>query len=299
MAYQSGTFLAQMSAFVAVADCGGFTAAARRFDVRKATLSQRVKALEQRMNTLLLVRTTRALRLTEHGQRFLEPARESLLLAASAAEILTERDASLRGTLTISVAPPVAKPIFERALLPLMHDHPGLAVHLDTSARVVDLGHENFDLAVRVGPLTDTELGFRAIGTLRGGWYASPGYVQQFGTPAEPSALDQHHLVDLARDTHRTQWPFFVDGEIRWQAIVPRIVVPDFAQAVQAVLGGYGILRASIFTVSEYLADGRLIPVLETFDLPSETIFAVYPMRSVRLRKVDAVLARLEQTFER
>ena len=84
----------------------------------------------------------------------------------------------------------------------------------------------------------------------------------------------------------------------RWQSIDPRVVVPDFSQAVQAVLGGFEILRASIFTVREFLADGRLVSVLDAFQLPAETIYAVYPMRSVRLRKVEVILARLEQSFD-
>ena len=290
MEYQSDVYLAQLAAFVAVVEAGGYTAAANAYGVRKATLSYRVKALEKRLDALLLIRTTRSLRMTETGEHFFRVAREALALARQAAEGVVSKSARLTGALRLSVAPPVADFILREALLPMAADHPLLHIELDTTARYVDLSAEPFDLAIRVGALTDSELGYRQVGMMTSGWYAAPGYLQAASVPHSPECLSQHSLIDLARTYRQTQWPFQLDGATTWITINPRLILPDFSSVLLAAVQAMGIIRASNYTAEAFVQQGSLASILEDYALPAQPLFAVYPKGSAQLAKVSAAL---------
>lgn len=299
MKYQSDKYLGQLAAFVLVVESGGFTAAANAYGLRKATLSYRVKTLEKSLDVLLLIRTTRSLRLTDEGERFFSIAREALALARQAAESVVSEKTCLAGTLRISIAPPVADFVFKEALMPMALTHPLLKVELDKSARYVDLSAEPIDLAIRVGPLVDSALGYRKVGMMRDGWYASPDYLQKACVPDSPDCLRRHCLLDLKRTYRQTQWPFNEGGATAWITINPRLLLPDFPSLLHAAVQGMGIVRASVYSVESFLEKDLLVPILENFVLPAQPLFAVYPKGGAQLDKVNVALEYITEAFDK
>jgi DNA-binding transcriptional LysR family regulator len=299
MAYQSQGELEELVAFVAVNDAQGFTAAARVMHGRKATLSKRVQDLEQRLGVSLLVRTTRSLRLTEEGNAYLQHARRALAAARDAEAAVLSSKAKPRGVLRVSSAVHYANSIIERIVVAYLAKYPEVRVQLDTSERLVDLTREGFDLAIRVGPLHDSSLIARKLGTSHGGFYASPRYLAKRGQPRRPEELAAHDTIVIPKSNAGNEWPFWVGGKRKLFPVQPRLLVTDLGLAAQAAAAGVGILRAPLQVAAPYLEKKLLVPILQPFTLPSLEVNAVYPAGGSLVPKTRLFLELLEAWFRK
>ena len=296
MAYQSGLVLEQLATFVAVVDANGFSAAARLMNARKATLSQRVRQLEERLGVSLLARTTRTLRLTDEGRAYLEHARKAMSAADDADAVVALAKRKPTGVLRVTTSAALASVLLETVVTPFLSRHPEVSVHVDTSVRRLDLTREGYDLAVRTGPLEESSLRSRKLGTISGGYYASPGYFRHPLT--RPEDLAQVPTIAVAREGQH-EWSFVVKGKVRSIVVRPRLVVDGFELAVRAAADGAGVVRSPRHFAQPHLANGRLEPVLVECTPPSKELYAVFRSGGTLVPKTRLFIDALAAWFKK
>lgn len=266
---------AEMEVFVRVVELGGFTAAAHAFRMTPSGVSKLVSRLEARLSARLLNRSTRQLQLTPEGQAFHDRVR--ILAELDEAEREAAAGAAPRGHLRVNSNVVVGR----GHLLPLLPEflalYPEVTLDLVLSDTVIDLMQERADIAIRVGPMRDSGLMARRLGSTRVTVVASPAYLARHGTPARLADLARHRGIGWTFARMRTGWPFR-EGEGTVTAS-PRTLVraSDGEAARQLALGGVGLARLGRFHLEEDLAAGRLVPVLEALNPGDrEDIHAVY-----------------------
>jgi DNA-binding transcriptional LysR family regulator len=285
-----------MSAFVAVCDAPGFSAAARRLHVAPSVVTRLVAGLEQRLGTRLLQRTTRSVRPTEAGERFLERARRILAEVEEAEAAAVEERRSPRGRLVVSAPLLFGRMHVAPLLTRMLAMYPALSAELVLSDRYVSLVEEGVDVAVRIGVLPDSGLIVRRVGETRRVFVASPDYLAAHGgPPAHPSELVRYELVSVAPLFETGEWRFFgaAGEEIRVPAQA-RFTSNSGDAAILHVLGGGGITPALSYQVAEHLRSGRLVQVLADYAAGPSPIQAVFPGGRLVAGKVRAFLEMAE-----
>jgi DNA-binding transcriptional LysR family regulator len=281
----SGPALNDMAVFVAVADSGGFSAAARRMDVSKAMVSKAVGRLEERLGVRLMQRTTRRLSLTEAGAAYLPHARQALEAAQAAEEAAMRGLAAPRGTLRINA--PMSFGILH--LAPLLAEfarrYPEVQVDLCLDDRIIDLIAGGFDLAIRIGQLRDSSLVARPIGVSRNVICAAPTYLAQHGVPATPAALADHDGLIYSLASDADTWTLTRGRRSERVRVRGRFHANNSLALRHALLDGLGIARTPRFVVSEDLAAGRLVPLLSEWSAGQYGIHAVTTVREHLPRK--------------
>lgn len=265
--------------FFRVVEAKGFGAAARRLETTPASVSRRVKGLEQRLGVRLLQRTTRKLSLTEAGERyFSEGGRllrelDELEQALSAAAL--EPEGELRIVAPMSFGQRRLAPIAARfAAL-----HGKLRISLLLEDRESDLLDAGADLAIRIGYPADSSMIARAIAPVARHVCASPAYLQRRGYPKIPEDLLQHDCLHYNLISEREEWTFRGDDGERSLAIRGRFCSNNGDVLAEAAVEGLGIALLPDFIVEAHLAAGRLIKVLEDSARAPMTLFALYPSR--------------------
>lgn len=255
-----------MSGFLAVAEAGSFSAAARRLALPLATLSRRVADLERHLGVRLLQRSTRRLALTDSGRAYLESCRQILESLAEAERSAAGEYRAPRGLLTLT-----APIVFGRLhLLPVVVEFlaafPEVQVNLLLADRTVSLLEEQVDLALRLGPLPDSGLLAQRLGEVPMVTCASPAYLKRRGTPKRPEDLMNHDCVTAATVGWSKVW-FFQEGRRALNLEVPaRLNTTTAEAAIDATLAGAGLTQVRGYQVAEALAAGRLKRVLRTFE---------------------------------
>lgn len=268
-----------LQVFSRVAALGSLSAAARALGMSQTMATKHMAALEDRLGTKLLHRTTRRLSLTEAGRTYLEAAERIIADIEEADAEAAVEFAEVRGTLRLNV--PVSFGIREIApLLPeLCARHPGLTIDLGLNDRYVDLIEEGWDLVIRIGSLTSSTLIARRLAACTTVVCASPGYLARHGRPRSVAALKDHNCLGytLSRDGGADRWQFGRDGKV--SVVVKTNLKANNGDALTAAaIAGQGIIYQPTFLVSREIAAGRLVP-LKLDHPPRELggIYAVYP----------------------
>ncbi|MCG8520428.1 MAG: LysR substrate-binding domain-containing protein [Pseudomonadales bacterium] len=258
--------------FQQVAKYGSFQAAAEHMALSRSAVSKKVAQLERHLNQRLLQRSTRKLRLTEHG--------EALLKATASLDQLLHDTATLKaqqqqpnGTVTISCSTLIAQNYLMPLLPELRQRFPEVTLALNLEDRVVDLIEQGVDIAVRVGHLPDSSLVARRIGTKTWGCFASPDYLQRHGKPDTPAQLQEHAcLVFQHRQLTMDHWQFQVPGNpnnpIQSTQVSPALATDDGRALVVMATLGLGIIRVDPLLIQPELTQGKLLPVLEHWQHP-------------------------------
>jgi DNA-binding transcriptional LysR family regulator len=283
-----------MDAFVEVVRLGSFSAAARSLGLSTAFVSRAVSALEQRLGTQLLHRTTRKLRLTDAGRLYYEHARHLLEGFDAADQAIVDFQDGLRGNLRISLATTYG----ERYVAPLVNAflalHPQLGVDMDFSNRTVDLIEEGYDLTVRTGLLPDSNLVARRLGERRLFVVASPAYLSAHAAPATPDDLAAHTLL-LGSASH---WIFAEHGQPRQRPVQGRYRASSGQALLDAVHRGLGIAQLPDFYVEQALSEGTLVSLLGAWRYEHGAVWLVYPQSrhlSPKVRQLaDFLVERLQ-----
>jgi DNA-binding transcriptional LysR family regulator len=272
-----------LAIFVAVAEQQSFAEAARQLSRSPASVTRAVSALEERLQTRLLNRTTRSVALTDAGQRYLESCRR--LLSAYdelEAENIGER-AEPRGW--INVTAPV---MFGRLhVLPVvssfLDDHPQVDIRMLLLDRVVSLVDEGLDLGVRIGQLPDSSLRAIRVGQIRRIVCASPEYIARHGVPATPRDLRDHIVVACTAVTPIPD---------RWS-----LIVNTTDAAVGAALDGFGLTCIRSYQAEPHATAGRLQTVLAEYEPPPAPIHIVHPAGHYLSAKVRLFLDHAADTL--
>lgn len=250
-----------LSAFVAVADQGGFAIAARHLRVSPPAVTRAVAALEGRLGVTLFHRTTRSVRLTEDGAAFLPRCRQALSDLRDAEEAAMGPRAEPRGTLAVTAPVLFGRMHVAPVVAELLCRHPLLSVRLVLLDRMVNLVDEGFDVAVRIGALADSALSSIRVGEARRVLVASLAYLEANGTPGSARDLGKHAVIAFTGVSASDTWQVAARGSAAH--VRPRLVVNDADAAISAAVAGLGITRVLSYQVSADLAAGRLQTVLD------------------------------------
>lgn len=285
-----------MSVFAEVADRGSFADAARHLHRSPAAVTRAVADLEARLGVRLLNRTTRAVSLTEAGQRFLTGARRVLGDLAEIEQAAAGQGSAPRGELRVT-----APIMFGRLhVLPLVTEFltqfPEVSVRLMLIDRPVDLVEEGIDVAIRIGVLANTSAIATRVGSLPRVVVAAPDYLARRGSPAAPDQLGAHDVIAFAGIDGVERWRFAggIDATIR-----PRLIVSTADAAIEAAESGFGITRVMSYQAADALSRRSLIRLLQTYEGDDLPVHALYPdgrHPPPKLRSfLDVLVPRLRQ----
>jgi len=267
--------LDELMVLVAVLETGSLAAASRRLRRSPPSITRALAALEDRVGTRLVERTTRRLSATDAGRALAGQARAVLADYAEAV-----RDASevvLRGT--VRVTAPVV--FGRRHVTPLVTGflgaHPGVTIELVLADRNLDLIEEGLDAAVRIGPLADSTLVARRVGEVRRMLVASPGYLATHDAPRTPGDLVLHDAIFSSGRPVPFEWRFRDGARMRVVRLAPRLLVNDVEAALVAARMGRGIAMALSYQVADDLAAGLLVRLLPGYEPPPLPVQLVVP----------------------
>ena len=285
-----------VAVFAEVAERGSFSGAAKHLNRSAAAVTRAVAELEARLGVRLLNRTTRAVSVTEAGQRFLVGARRVLADLAEIEQGAAGQGQAPRGELRVT-APIV---FGRRHVLPLVTDflgqYPEVSVRLALIDRPADLVEDGLDVAIRIGALADTSAIAVRIGEMRRIAVASPGYLRRRGRPKSPPDLAGHDVIAFAGIDRVERWRFAGGVEAR---IKPRLIVNTAEAAIDAAIAGFGITRVLSYQAADALADRRLVRLLREQEGGATPVHVVYPEGRhppPKLRVfLDTIVPRLRQ----
>lgn len=276
--------LLSIEIFVAVADAGGLSRAARRLRLSAPTVTRAIAALEERLGARVFHRTTRRLSLTDAGQRFLLRARRILSELGDAQNEAAGEVGEPQGHLVLTAPVTLGRLAVAPIVCTFLKAYPRVSASVRMLDRVVNLSDEGIDAAIRVGPMPDSSLIARRVGSIRRVLVASPTYIARHGRPQVPSDLKKHTMIAFSGLATGRTWRF-AGGSV---SLSPRLELNDAAAAIAAAEGGNGITMAFSYAVSAQLRKGRLVRLLDAYAPPEVPVHFVYPQSGLVAPKVRA-----------
>lgn len=291
--------LEDMALLVAVAEAGGLSAAGRRLSLSPATMTARLKAMEERYQTRLFHRSTRAITLTRAGEDFYHAARRVLEEARHAESLLTQKEGVLSGNIRLSAPSDFGRQYLSPAIVDFSRRHPEVTFSVFLGERVEDLVANRLDMSIRVGNLPDSSLAIRHIRPNHRVLVASEAYLATHGTPAVLDELHHHRCLALERHgVVMNEWRFEEAGKERVVRVTPAMVCDDGALLRQWALSGAGIAGKSWWDVKRDVEEGRLqVLFAERFtgfsplDRKEVGLQFVFPQRKLQPPQVSAFMA--------
>ncbi|SIS61571.1 LysR substrate-binding domain-containing protein [Neptunomonas antarctica] len=279
--------------FVAVAETESFTVASRRLGISIAQVSRQVSALESRLATQLLYRTTRKVSITEAGKIYYQHCRQVLDGLEEAERALANLQSAPRGKLKITAPATYGESI----IAPLLNDfialYPELEVECRMTNQTVNLIESGFDLAIRVGSLDDSSMMAKRLASRRLYVCASPAYISRYGEPAYLSELEDHNCLQGTLD----YWRFQENGLERNVKINGNIRYNVGQGLLDAALKGLGIVQLPDYYVQESIERGQLTALLQKYQPSDEDVWALYPHNRHLSPKVRMLVDYLSEHF--
>jgi DNA-binding transcriptional LysR family regulator len=277
--------------FVAVAEAQSFTGAARSLETSVAQISRKVAALEDRLSIKLLIRTTRKVSVTEAGQTYYQHCRHLVEGLKQADRAITELNATPQGRLKITSSVTYGEQLIAPLLSDFMLMYPQLELELVLSNQTFDLIEQDFDLAIRLGRLTDSTMMAKRLSSRQVRVCASPGYIEKYGEPHTLSELSQHNCLIGSLPV----WRFIENKKEKSVRVKGSVHCNSGAALTNAALKGLGIVQLPDFYVQESMDKGELVEILAPYREPKEGIWAVYPNNrhlSTKVRLLVEFLAK-------
>lgn len=281
--------LNSLQAFVKVVQTGSFTRAADALHTQKAYLSRVVTQLEQELGARLLERTTRSLSLTEIGREFFERAVGILASVEDAQRAVQKAHGEPRGTLKLTCGVEFGMLSVSGWISSFMKRFPQVKVDADFTGRLVDIVHEGFDLAIRLGPLADSTLTARKLGELHYGLFAAPEYLNRCGEPADIADLSAHAALAFTAGSHLPAWTLNSEGLATRLELQPRLKANNVFAVRDAAVAGLGIAQLPLI-VAQAAPAGALQPVLPQWKPASVPVNAVFASARYLTPKVRAFI---------
>ncbi|MCJ2067506.1 LysR family transcriptional regulator [Methylobacterium sp. J-030] len=283
-----------MAVFVAVAEAGSLSGAARRLGLMPSAVSRIVARIEARLGVRLLVRTTRTLRLTAEGETYGRAARRILADLDETEAALADRGCP-RGRVRVSAATAHGRLVIVPLLADFVAHHPGITVEIDLSDELADVRGGRADVAIRFGPLADDPLTARRLGETGRTVVVAPAYLARAGTPRRPIWRSTTAWISPSAGSSRAGR----SGRTGRDVVLPvtgAIAANNGETLVQLVARGVSLTRVGNFHIAEDLAAGRLVPLLEPFNPQDrEAVHAMFvggPAMPARVR-VDYLVERM------
>jgi DNA-binding transcriptional LysR family regulator len=288
-----------MSVFVAVAEEESFAGGARRLALSPPAVTRCIASLETRLGVKLLDRTTRYVRVTEAGKRYLDDARRIIAEVAEADDAVVGINGEPKGHLTITAPVLFGGMYVTPVVVEYLQRYPEMSVTALFLDRVVNLIDEGIDVGIRIGPLADSSMKALKVSEVRRVVCASPEYLKKNGVPQHPRELAKHQTIIPAIVSASVEWKFQSEGETISVRIKPRLNVTSNDAAIEAARCGFGITRLLSYQSSASVAAGSLKVILGKFEpdpLPVHIVHREDRHKSARVRTfVDLMKTRLRQ----
>jgi DNA-binding transcriptional LysR family regulator len=304
--------LASITAFVRVAENGGFSAAARSLNISATTLSGQVQALENTLGVRLLNRTTRRVSLTEVGRDYYERCSQILHELAEAEEAASALQATPRGRLRVYCHQGLSR-FIALVATGFLADYPEVSLDLRTGDVMIDLVQEGFDLAIMPLSLSESTLIRRVLAKWRHVLCCAPSYLETHAAPHSPADLADHNCLLYAYAVAGAGFPFIDrDGNFQFTdaagnpapgRVSGNLVTTSIAVLRAAAIAGLGLWLCPPYIVADLLASRALVPLLPDYGRPEMEIVALYPHRRQLSAKVrlflDLLIARFAEEQRR
>jgi DNA-binding transcriptional LysR family regulator len=265
-----------MSVYVAVAEEAGFSRAARRLGISPPAVTRAVHTLEHELGVKLLTRTTRQIRVTEAGSRYLEDARRILAEVAEAGEAAAGINAAPRGNLAVTAPALFGRMYVMPGIVDYLRRYPDMTVSALFVDRVVNLIDEGLDVGIRIGELPDSTMRAIRAGQVRRIVCAAPAYLKARGIPRRPADLARHVVIAASGVSPLAEWKFSGAGKPAVVRIQPRLTVTSNDAAIAAALAGFGVTRLLSYQITPHLAAGKLKIILDEFEPPPLPIHVLH-----------------------
>jgi DNA-binding transcriptional LysR family regulator len=270
--------LNRLEYFVAIAEAGSFTAAADQLQVSKAVVSKQLQLLEAELGATLILRNSRHLHLTEVGQSFYTAAQASVAQATEAYAMVRRGQAEPSGTLRITAPLDLGTDFVAPAVADFCGDYPAVHIDLTLSDTRLDPVEARFDIAFRVGWLTDSANIARKLADFRQVVVAAPELLQSCATPEHPAELAELPFIQHKALPNPLRWKFTSRQGAAIEVQMSPVLAADVTTAIKMLaLKGAGVAVVPDFYVRRELAEKRLIQLLPEWDLPQGGIYALYP----------------------
>ncbi len=279
-----------ISIFMAVVDTNGFAGAARKLNISPPAVTRAINELEKQLGVRLLTRTTRVVRMTEAGARYVEDCRRILADLTEADESVAGLHGAPRGRLTLTA--PVM--FGARFVTPIVTEYLGRYPEVSATClfldRVVNMLDEGVDVAIRIGELPDSSMQAIRVGRVRRVICASPEYLKKHGTPKKPPDLHQHNIISASSVTPTPEWQLVKDGVLHRVKLQPRISTSTNDSAVAAAVDGFGLTRLLSYQVADQLRDKQLKTILNDYEPAELPVHVVHREGRNASQKVRAFL---------
>jgi DNA-binding transcriptional LysR family regulator len=287
--------------FAQVIDHGGFASASRALGEPKSKLSRRLAALEGRLGTRLIQRSTRSISLTEIGEAYYRHCKAMLVEAESAQEIIERSRAEPCGIVRMTCPVALLETRVGEMVTEFMLGHQRVEVHLEATDRPVDLITEGIDVAIRVRPppLADSELVMRKLSDRGQCLVAGPSLLERYPIPVTPEDLASFPSMAISRPQRKHTWhlvgPAGEEADVEHH---PRYVTHNMTALRSAARAGVGVVQFPNMMIRDDLEAGHLVRLLPDWAPPREVIHAVFPSRRGLLPSVRALVDFLADRFE-
>ncbi len=270
--------------FASVVQHAGFSAAARAIGVEKTRLSRRISALEKRLGVRLLQRTTRALALTEAGQRFFERCVATVEGAQAAYDSVAELRREPVGLVRLSSPVLLTQRCLAHVLPSYMTAHPKVSVFVEPTDRTVNVIEERFDIAIRAKPVIEDVAGLvaKTLGKSQRVLVVSPAFLDRYGRPHDPAGLPKFNTAASSDDIcdGGARWPLTsLDNRTQHIELKPKLVTSDLRVRLQAAINGIGIALLPEQVVSTPLKERLVERVLPEWSGAKNILHLVYVLR--------------------
>lgn len=286
-----------MAVYVAVAEEESFAGGARRLGMSPPAVTRAVASLEDRLRVKLLTRTTRFVRATDAGQRYLEQARRIIAEADEADEAVAGVNAAPRGHLSITAPVLFGRMFVTPSIVEYLQRFPDMSISAMFLDRVVNLLEEGMDVGVRIGALPDSSMRAIGVGHVRRVVCAAPGYLKKSGVPRTPADLAKHTIVAASPVSPSVDWKFANGKKTTSVKLTPRLAVTSNEAAIVAAVQGFGVTRLLSYQIAAFLASGQLKAVLSDYEPPRLPIHVLHSegrQASAKVRTfVDLLVERL------
>jgi DNA-binding transcriptional LysR family regulator len=288
-----------LAAFITVAKHLSFTKAAEELSMSRATVSAQVQALEAKLGVRLLQRSTRAVVLTEAGAAYYQSLVGIIPQIREAERAALSYQEEVVGRLKMTVPPEFAQMHMAPIIAEFLKRNPSVSIDVTFSHRAINLIDEGYDLAIRGTIVLEPNLITRHIGDSPLIICAAPEYIEKHGAPTEPIELANHACLHFSGLRWGNVWVLKRDGLTLRIPIVPRYLANDGITLRDVAVAGAGLTLLPMFEIGPEIRDGRLVRVLDSWEIGSVPIHAVYPANKNIASKVrrftDFLVKRLPQ----
>ena len=282
--------LKAMSVFIAVAEEQGFSAASRKLGMSPPAVTRVIAELEARLGVNLLIRTTRQVRLTDAGHQYLQDARRIVVEVDTAEESVAGIHGNPTGHLVLTAPVMFGRLYVTPVITAFLRQYQQVTVSAVFVDRITTMVEEGIDVGIRIGELPDSSLRAILLGFVKLKTYASPDYLQNYGTPKSPQALMQHRLVATNAGGWGPSWQFKdQDTDINLK-VSPSFTSTTNDSAIAAAVEGYGITRVLSYQAAPMVAEGKLVTILEKYEGPAVPVNIIHPQGRNLPAKVRAFI---------